>query len=215
MASTGGFFPLLFRRNPNRAPIRTSKSPPSPFSVEPPNEPPKPPIVFSVTGSRGEGSLEYHQDPHLGNGELTPPSPSGFPGAAAETPCTHCLQPPSEYLEDRTSKARTTAVPPHNPVLAVLHLLPALSLLLTLCSTSTTAHRSRHKAQFSPSSTPLNVSSLLRCSTTVTGMSLYRRISHSRTPIIITLFNFSFTVSPSLILNNTVTDHSPSLKSFP
>ncbi|MED6150048.1 hypothetical protein PIB30_068423, partial [Stylosanthes scabra] len=47
--------------------------------------------------------------------------------------------------------------------------LPALSLLLTLRSTSTSAHRSRHKAQFPPSSTPLNVSSLLRCSTAGTG----------------------------------------------
>ncbi|MED6214042.1 hypothetical protein PIB30_099142, partial [Stylosanthes scabra] len=42
---------------------------------------------------------------------------------------------------------------------------PALSLLLTLHSTSTAAHRSGHKAQFPPSSTPLNVSSLHRCST--------------------------------------------------
>ncbi|MED6129953.1 hypothetical protein PIB30_113100, partial [Stylosanthes scabra] len=45
---------------------------------------------------------------------------------------------------------------------------PALSLLLTLHSTSTAAHRSGHKAQFPPSSTPLNVSSLHRCSTVVT-----------------------------------------------
>ncbi|MED6113356.1 hypothetical protein PIB30_069999 [Stylosanthes scabra] len=72
MASTDGFFPLLFRRNPNRAPTQTSKFLPSPFSVEPPSEPPKPPVVFSITDSRGEGSLEYHQDPHLGNGAVDP-----------------------------------------------------------------------------------------------------------------------------------------------
>ncbi|MED6217154.1 hypothetical protein PIB30_015052 [Stylosanthes scabra] len=32
----------------------------------------------------------------------------------------------------------------------------ALALLLAVCSTSTTAHRSRRKAQFSPSLTPIN-----------------------------------------------------------
>ncbi|MED6139873.1 hypothetical protein PIB30_088022, partial [Stylosanthes scabra] len=99
MARTGGFFPCYFagilpgyiqnrahtsftcnqnRRNPN---------------IQPPSEPPKPrrhhspssphpnlrslTVVFSVTASRGEGSLEYHQDPHLvgvvlGNGAVDP-----------------------------------------------------------------------------------------------------------------------------------------------
>ncbi|MED6138508.1 hypothetical protein PIB30_074828, partial [Stylosanthes scabra] len=56
------------------------------------------------------------------------------------------------------------------PPSSQLH-LPALSLLLTLRSTLTSAHRSRHKAQFPSSSTPHNVSSLLHCSTAVTVLS--------------------------------------------
>ncbi|MED6129616.1 hypothetical protein PIB30_109612, partial [Stylosanthes scabra] len=73
------------RRNPNRASIRNSKSPPSPFSVEPPCEPPKPRRRLLRTGSRGERSIENDEDPHLVTAQLTPPSPSGFSGAAAET----------------------------------------------------------------------------------------------------------------------------------
>ncbi|MED6211589.1 hypothetical protein PIB30_075222, partial [Stylosanthes scabra] len=54
--------------------------------IEPPPEPPfprrrhspssphpnlrSPAVVFSVTGSRGEGSIENHEDPHLGNGAV-------------------------------------------------------------------------------------------------------------------------------------------------
>ncbi|MED6164521.1 hypothetical protein PIB30_090928 [Stylosanthes scabra] len=149
-------------RNPNRAPIRTSKSPPSPFSVEPPSEPPKPPVVFSVTGSRGEGSLEYHQDPHLGNSAVDPTLAvrvswcrRGDVAAATTT-----VEPPSEYSEDRTSKTRTTAVLPRRPVLALLPRRPIfrpchsfspsvqLQPLLTAQGTRHSSHRVRRRSTF-------------------------------------------------------------------
>ncbi|MED6171925.1 hypothetical protein PIB30_045391 [Stylosanthes scabra] len=82
-----------------RAPIRTSKSPPSPFSVEPHPNLRSPPVVFSI---------RVYWRRH------------GDVAAATTTVEPVCLQPPSEYLEDRTSKARTTAVLPRSPVLAVL-----------------------------------------------------------------------------------------------
>ncbi|MED6222067.1 hypothetical protein PIB30_060876 [Stylosanthes scabra] len=66
----GGKF---FRRNPNREPPSEPPNPHrrySPSSLRP--NLPSPPVVFSVTGSRGEGSLEYDQDPHLGNGAVDP-----------------------------------------------------------------------------------------------------------------------------------------------
>ncbi|MED6226772.1 endoglucanase 3, partial [Stylosanthes scabra] len=52
---------------------------------------------------------------------------------AMEPPCTSVttLNPPSEYSEDRTSKARTTAVLPRSPLLAVvLPRSPVFDLLL-------------------------------------------------------------------------------------
>ncbi|MED6224061.1 hypothetical protein PIB30_080136 [Stylosanthes scabra] len=126
-----------------RASVRTSEAPPlsspSPAAVE-------------------KGDLNTTKTHIWVTAQLTPPLPSGFPGAAAETPCTHCLQPPSEYSDLEGSNHRRTSWQAR---------LSALSLLRTLCVTSTIAHRSRHKAQFSPGSTPLNVSSLLRCSTTI------------------------------------------------
>ncbi|MED6139902.1 hypothetical protein PIB30_088326, partial [Stylosanthes scabra] len=96
-----------------------------------------PAIVLSVTANRGEGSPEYHQDLHLvgpvlGNGAADPTFAvtiswrrRGDIAAATTTvepPWTSLttLNPPSEYLEDRTSKARTTAVVPRSPVFAVL-----------------------------------------------------------------------------------------------
>ncbi|MED6164880.1 hypothetical protein PIB30_094331 [Stylosanthes scabra] len=78
-----------------------------------------PAVVFSVTGSRGEGSIENHEDPHLGNGPVDPTLAirvfwcrRGYVAAATTT-----VEPPSE---DRTSKARTTPVLPRSPVLGVL-----------------------------------------------------------------------------------------------
>ncbi|MED6116089.1 hypothetical protein PIB30_096857 [Stylosanthes scabra] len=115
--------------------------------TEPPSKPPLPrrrhspssshpnlrslAVIFSVTGSRGEGNIENDEDPHSATAVLPRP------------------------LSWKRSP-------------------PALSLLLTLHSTSTAAHRSGHKAQFPPSSTPLNVSSLHRCSTVVTCISQSR-----------------------------------------
>ncbi|MED6163520.1 hypothetical protein PIB30_080731, partial [Stylosanthes scabra] len=78
-----------------------------------------PAVVFSVIDSRGEGSIENHEDPHLGNGPVDSTLAvrvfwrrRGDVAAATTT-----VEPPSE---DRTSKARTTAVLPRSPVLGVL-----------------------------------------------------------------------------------------------
>ncbi|MED6128999.1 hypothetical protein PIB30_103460, partial [Stylosanthes scabra] len=77
-------------------------------------------------------------------------------------PCTHCLQPPSEYSEDRTSKARTTAVLPRRPVLAVLPRSPVfrhchsfspsvqLQPPLTAQCTRHSSHRVRGRSTFCP-----------------------------------------------------------------
>ncbi|MED6200070.1 hypothetical protein PIB30_081673 [Stylosanthes scabra] len=106
--------------------IEPPPKPPNPCHRHSPSSPRpnlrSPPVVFSVTGSRGEGSLEYHQDPRLGNSAVDPTLAvkvcwrrRGDVAAATTT-----VEPPSEYSEDRTSKARTTAVLPRSPVLAVL-----------------------------------------------------------------------------------------------
>ncbi|MED6115599.1 hypothetical protein PIB30_092193 [Stylosanthes scabra] len=140
--------------------------------IEPPSEPPfprrrhspssphpnlrSPAIVFSVTGSRGEGSIENHEDPHLGNGAVD-----------------HTLAVRVSWRRRGDVVAATTTVEPLPSFLAA----PSSPSFLAASSSGpvTPSHplfnfncRSRHKAQFSPSSTPLNVSSLLRCSTTVT-----------------------------------------------
>ncbi|MED6190249.1 hypothetical protein PIB30_104039 [Stylosanthes scabra] len=70
MARTGGFFPLLFPRYPSW--IYSKLSPhflhlqsEGALTYDPHPNLRSPAVVFSVTASRGEGSLEYHQDPHL------------------------------------------------------------------------------------------------------------------------------------------------------
>ncbi|MED6186996.1 hypothetical protein PIB30_072168 [Stylosanthes scabra] len=71
---------IIFRRNPNFL-LLTPSQPPKPSRRHSPSSPHpnlrSPAVVLSVTASHGEGSLEYHQDPHLvgavlGNGALNP-----------------------------------------------------------------------------------------------------------------------------------------------
>ncbi|MED6226241.1 hypothetical protein PIB30_101639, partial [Stylosanthes scabra] len=113
-----------------------------------------PAVVFSVTGSRGEGSIENHEDPHLGNGPVDPTLAVRVfwrrrGDVAAATPT---VEPPSV---DRTSKARTTAVPPRSPILGVLpcspvfrprhSFSPSVQLQPPLAS-----HRVRNRSTFRP-----------------------------------------------------------------
>ncbi|MED6125475.1 hypothetical protein PIB30_068851, partial [Stylosanthes scabra] len=154
--------------------IEPPPKPPNPCRRHSPSSPRpnlrSPPVVFSVTDSRGEGSLEYHQDPHLGNGAVDPTLAirvcwrrRGDVAAATTT-----VEPPSEYSEDRTSKARTTTVLPRSLVFAAFLAAPSSRPVTPSHPLFNFNHRSPLKAQFSLSATPLNVSSLLRCSTTVT-----------------------------------------------
>ncbi|MED6174130.1 hypothetical protein PIB30_065925 [Stylosanthes scabra] len=106
-----------------------------------------PAVVFSVTGSRGEGSIEDHEDPHLGNGPVDSTLAvrvfwrcRGDVAAATTT-----VEPPSE---DRTSKARTPAVLPRSPVLGVLPRSPVFRRCHSLSpsvqlQTQLTSHRVR------------------------------------------------------------------------
>ncbi|MED6136146.1 hypothetical protein PIB30_053379 [Stylosanthes scabra] len=139
---------LAMRRNPN---IQPPSEPPKPRRCHSPSSPHpnlrSPTVVFSVTANHGGGSLEYHQDPHLvgavlGNGAVDPTLAvrvswrrRGDVAAATTTvepPWTSfvTLNQPLEYLEDRTSKARTTAVLPRSPVFAVLPRSPIFGILL-------------------------------------------------------------------------------------
>ncbi|MED6153694.1 hypothetical protein PIB30_104571 [Stylosanthes scabra] len=114
-----------------------------------------PAIVFSVTGSRGERSIENDEDPHLGNGPVDSTLAvrvfwrhRGDVAAATTT-----VEPPSE---DRTSKARTTAVLPRSPVLGVLPRSPGFRPCHSFSPSvqlqpPLTSHRVRRRSTFRPS----------------------------------------------------------------
>ncbi|MED6164045.1 hypothetical protein PIB30_085883 [Stylosanthes scabra] len=112
MASTGGFFPLLFRR---------------------------PAVVLSVTASRGEGSPEYHQDLHLvgpvlGNGAVDPTlavtvSCRRRGDVAAATTTVEPLYSRKAATVDFSYNPEAAVVLPRSLVFAVLPISPVFAVL--------------------------------------------------------------------------------------